>query len=628
MSLKNLILFFLLLIWVVASGTFFIFRMNDNEIADFDDMLGAVARNNANSVELTLDKYTNFLKITAESFKDNNYNTEKIIDSVNDLVNMEDFSCIALVYPDGTSYLSNNGKMIPSTYKFTDKMKKREIYITDLYTDNHTGTNSISINVPVINKNGSLELYLVGILKSKTLSQIFDKIFYNVGGYFNLIDSDGQYLAASESELMLLMDISFIEALNTVDIVDGYDREDVRKAFTERKEGLVRYIVDDNERAGYYTPVNINNWVMFAVIPQDIIQERLEEDILTSVILVINLALVAFVLIAWTYKSQRDLKKFAETNEKNFRFVSEQTKKNILEWDFTNDTIKVTGKLHEVLSGNPNAFFHNRSMFRKYIFPEDLLASQQIIENLKKGHKASDIKLRILHSTGDYHWYIFSAVPIATESKSNIYDKAIGFLENIDEQEKEAALLRKMSELDSLTQIYNKGTTEALIANTIEKADPKKDQHSLIIIDLDNFKMLNDTFGHQYGDQVIKELADYLKTSFRHNDIVGRIGGDEFFVFMHDIKSEQLVIDKCTAIINFFNKSYEKDGKSVKISVSMGIAIYPVHADLFTSLYHHADIALYSAKTKGKNNFQFFDGNTNIDYKSQRTDIDSIKDRE
>ncbi len=627
MSLKNFILFSLLLIWIVTSGAFFILRMNDNEIADFDDMLGAVARNNANSVELTLDKYTNFLKITAESFKNNHYNTEKIIESVNDLVTLEDFSCIALVYPDGTSYVSSAGKMVQSDYEFTDKMKNNEIYISDLYHDRHIGTLSISINVPLFNENASLEVYLVGILKSETLSQIFNKIFYNVGGYFNLIDSDGRYLAASESELMLLMDISFIDALNTVDVVEGYDREDVRKAFTERKEGLVRYIVDANERAAYYTPVNINKWIMFVVVPQDIIQERLEEDILTSVILVINLALVAFVLIAWTYKSQRDLKKFAETNEKNFRFVSEQTKKNILEWDFTNDTVKITGKLHEVLSGSSNAFFHNRSIFRRYIFPEDVPISQSAIDKLKNGHQASDIKLRLLHSDDVYQWYIFSAVPIATGKNKDFYDKAIGFLENIDEQEKEAALLKKMSELDSLTQIYNKGTTEALIANTIEKANPEKDQHSLIIIDLDNFKMLNDTFGHQYGDKVIKELADYLKASFRHNDIVGRIGGDEFFVFMNDIKSEQLIIDKCTAIRNFFNKVYEKDGKSVKISVSMGIAIYPIHADMFESLYHHADVALYSAKKKGKNNFQFFDGNTDIDYKSQRTDIDSIEDR-
>ncbi len=208
---------------------------------------------------------------------------------------------------------------------------------------------------------------------------------------------------------------------------------------------------------------------------------------------------------------------------------------------------------------------------------------------------------------------------------------AIGFLENIHEQEEEAALLRKMAELDSLTQVYNKGTTEAIIQKIIYNSEINKDKHTLLVVDLDNFKKLNDTFGHQYGDKVIKEMALSLSSLFRKSDIVGRIGGDEFFVFMRDIPSEKFIIDKCNEVQStlaktfYNNEEYEISDNAQEnqineecgeVSASIGVAIYPIHGEDFASLYQNADIALYSAKSNGKNNYKFFDAAMNTENNS------------
>ncbi len=620
---QSILVLSLLLALLIFSGAFFIVRMYNNEIADFEKMLGNVSRNNANAVEVTFTKYINLLKTAALCVQYPEQNQVFFHKTLVDLVKFEDFSHIATVYPNNSAYITQNNTFIPADYTFNKQMNTKKIFISNVYTDKYSTKPSISINIPVFDDDGMLHLYIVGVITTETLSNIFNKIFYNVGGYYNIVDSNGAYIAASDSELLLLMDISFITAIDTVDLLAGYSREAVRNAFTLRTEGLVHYRLNDNERVAYYSPIHINNWIIFSVVPDDVITTNLASDFHTTIILVVNIVFIFCVLIFLVYRSQRALKKSAETNEKNIRFVSEQINKYILEWDFITGRIKITGKLKEIFNQNNNIFSTNQSVLNSFLFAEDIPIFQQAINELKKGNQASEIKIRIACNNGDFLWFLFSAVPIATDDQDRLYDKAIGFLTNIDKQEKEAHLLKKMSELDSLTQIYNKGTTELLINKILDQSNEKTNMHACIIIDLDNFKEINDTFGHQFGDHVIQETAEYLKSIFRQNDIVGRIGGDEFLVFVCNAYSEQIVTDKFLHLLKHFDKNYKNDEKSVKISISIGVAVYPTHGNTFTALYHNADMALYDAKQHGKNTFKIFNGQETIEYISDRSDKES-----
>ncbi len=625
---KNIIAFFqlcILALWALYSGVDFFVALNKYETESFQTKLESVAKSNAKAVEIAFEKYIHFLKMSGEFFKTSTYDREDFVAAINNTLALEDFSSIAVILPSGVSYVSYAGGFSFANYEFTEKMHTHEIIISDIYYDIYLDDLAVSVSVPLLTENNELLAYLVGILSVEDLSALFNQTFYDLGGYYHVVDEHGAYVANSNSDNMLLMDISFYDAMNMLEYNEGYSVEKFFNDIENKTANICFYNSEGNERMAYYVPININNWIMYSVIPHEIVEEEFSPVIKIAFTFAANIVAVFAMLIIWIYRVQRDLIVLAEENERNFRFMATQTKKYIMEWDFITETIKVTGDFEHLFPSANGELVLPFMKLQEFIHTEDIQKTLLTIQQLKNGEKISGFKLRIIIENGTIAWAMFSAIPLATATNTKAFDKAVGFMENITEQELESAKLRKMSELDSLTQIFNKGTTENKIKHILNYAEPYIDTHSLLIIDLDNFKNLNDTFGHQFGDEVLVEFANHLKTLFRQNDIVGRVGGDEFFVFMKSISSQQLVLDKCSNIIQTFDKEYQAGDTSVEISVSIGVAMFPRDGENFKELYKNADIALYSAKEKGKNNYQFYDGTQDIKYVSSRTAIESMK---
>ncbi len=181
-----------------------------------------------------------------------------------------------------------------------------------------------------------------------------------------------------------------------------------------------------------------------------------------------------------------------------------------------------------------------------------------------------------------------------------------------------------LAQKDALTGLYNKKTTEELIVKFLSDKQ-NTDSGALMIIDIDNFKSINDTFGHLYGDAVIKQLGSSLRSIFQKSDILGRVGGDEFFVFLRNYKQNDVLEQKAVQVCNEFRKTYEQNGLTVNVSASVGIATTN-NSFKFEQMYKMADIALYNTKAKGKNNYSFFTGNEELKYQSVRTAIESSKE--
>lgn len=191
---------------------------------------------------------------------------------------------------------------------------------------------------------------------------------------------------------------------------------------------------------------------------------------------------------------------------------------------------------------------------------------------------------------------------------------------DITEQKKKELALLDQAQKDQLTGLYNKTATENYIKEFL--SDPHNiGDHALMIIDIDNFKTINDTLGHLYGDIVLTRLADKLKPIFRKSDILGRIGGDEFFVFMKNFPNADVVEGKAQEICAAFKNTYSEAEITCSISASVGVALCPVHGTDFETLYRNADVALYLAKNKGKDNYSIYDGSLFCTYESSRTEI-------
>ncbi len=161
---------------------------------------------------------------------------------------------------------------------------------------------------------------------------------------------------------------------------------------------------------------------------------------------------------------------------------------------------------------------------------------------------------------------------------------------------------------DTLTELPNRMRFNANLEQAIEGAKRHRDKVALLFIDLDNFKIINDRFGHHTGDELLIRIAQRLKSCVRAEDTVARLGGDEFTVILVEVVRTEdagFIADK---IIKAIHKPLKILGETIEISASVGISVFPDDAADYEGILKAADISMYHAKEKGKNNFQYFTG--------------------
>ncbi len=164
--------------------------------------------------------------------------------------------------------------------------------------------------------------------------------------------------------------------------------------------------------------------------------------------------------------------------------------------------------------------------------------------------------------------------------------------------------LENKADTDLLTGLSNKLATERKIKEYMEK-NPKT-QSMMFLFDIDNFKKINDTMGHAFGDEVLRSLGSQIGSIFRASDIVGRVGGDEFMVFLKDISNDQDIMKEAGKVEAFFKHFQPGEYVKYKATASIGVAIYPQEGEDFETLYKAADQGLYKAKKRGKNQLAFY----------------------
>ncbi len=179
-------------------------------------------------------------------------------------------------------------------------------------------------------------------------------------------------------------------------------------------------------------------------------------------------------------------------------------------------------------------------------------------------------------------------------------------VESFSRLESEKQELYTMARTDALSGLANRNSLKEYLQRLINDSNRKKEEFAFLFLDLDNFKTVNDSLGHNVGDELLKSIALIIKEVIRSNDFVARVGGDEFVVVLHEYNS----VMELTNIIQRIQKSLSKpwliQTNPITISSSVGIAIYPKDGNDMVSLMKHADIAMYEAKKDGKARYHFF----------------------
>lgn len=159
---------------------------------------------------------------------------------------------------------------------------------------------------------------------------------------------------------------------------------------------------------------------------------------------------------------------------------------------------------------------------------------------------------------------------------------------------------------DTLTNLPNKLYFNNRVNSILSSASNNRQKHAVFFVDLDNFKTINDTLGHNYGDDLLQQTAWKLNSLLGENDLLSRAGGDEFLLFKYGISVDSDASRFAEAILAAFRKPFNLEDEIIYVSMSIGIAIYPENGLTFTSLVKNSDIAMYKSKDTGKNKFTLF----------------------
>lgn len=223
-------------------------------------------------------------------------------------------------------------------------------------------------------------------------------------------------------------------------------------------------------------------------------------------------------------------------------------------------------------------------------------------------------------SIGMNDWMLCYIVPVKAAQKSYAFIReyemifmlafcvlvSILVIYIVRKNNREKVKILEAAQRDALTGLYNKDHTQKFIEQILQK---ESGPHGFVILDIDYFKSVNDSYGHLVGDKVLSMLGKFLESQFREDDIVGRIGGDEFVILMRNIsdrdKAEQRIHNLLKNLPEM--KIEEMDNRGITISV--GVALAPDNGNTFIELYRHADQALYETKRVGRNGYSIYNPN-------------------
>ena len=226
--------------------------------------------------------------------------------------------------------------------------------------------------------------------------------------------------------------------------------------------------------------------------------------------------------------------------------------------------------------------------------PEDSSKiTSEVISAVEKNGKWCG-EIRMLHKDGTIGWVESMCVPICDDDNQML--GALGVNRNITERKNETARLNHLAHYDQLTKVPNRYLLLDRLSHLITQSARNGYKFALLFIDIDKFKLINDTKGHIFGDQVLKEVALRLQGSIRNSDTLARFGGDEFIILLENISDKSDASTLAETLITTLKTEFIVEDEKVDLSCSIGVAIFPDDGNTTDSLITTADKAMYQTK--------------------------------
>lgn len=269
----------------------------------------------------------------------------------------------------------------------------------------------------------------------------------------------------------------------------------------------------------------------------------------------------------------------------------------IFEWDCYSDEIKCSNnwmKRFGYSSVRENASIN--IALSSHFHPDDIPVVLDGLRHIENGLEFGEIEVRIADARGRYIW---NRIRAAAVTDKNGTKKVVGVIMDIDSQMLSPGKMLDNMRRDGLTKLYNKQASRSMMELRLTQALEARKTCVFALIDLDGFKEINDCYGHLFGDEVLLLAATEIRRLFRGDDIVGRVGGDEFTVFAENISSAKIAMERFNRLIRNIQRLNGEELAACRLSASVGLTFAPEHGTSYEQLFQLADKALYQVKNSG-----------------------------
>jgi diguanylate cyclase (GGDEF)-like protein/PAS domain S-box-containing protein len=305
------------------------------------------------------------------------------------------------------------------------------------------------------------------------------------------------------------------------------------------------------------------------------------------------------------YDELSDNEEALRNSEERYKLALECANDSIWEWDLKTGAFFASDKLYDISGYLLEKDVDIASLMAEKIHPLDVDKAFKDIENhIKNLTAVYKSEFRFKKKNGEYIWLL--ARGMALRDSENKAVKLAGSLTDISYRKSSEEKIKFMAYYDSLTKLPNRTFFINKLNELLEQINGEFTKGAVLFFDLDNFKTINDTMGHNYGDKLLIYLAQKFKYWINEEDIICRLGGDEFIV-LHPNTDESEVRSYAQSFLELFEEPCKIDGKRIYVTVSMGIALYPKDGIDADTILKNADAAMYKAKDLGKNRFELFD---------------------
>lgn len=509
--------------------------------------------------------------------------------------------------------------------------------ISKIYMNNEDYETSVFYVAKSIDADGlnNIDGFAIEIIDLSKISEILSKTSYGEGkGYLSVTDGTGCVLNYEGN------------AVQKIDDITDSGIRDVMKSTVKptSAENNIDYNVGGKLGCyNYFTGASSLNWKWVSVYPANIAMSQIAVPLAislgTMVVLAVICALLGILITKSIVNPMNEMVKVAREiqegdrdkrldikahnefkdiselfnnmlddvsmSEELHRTISDISDNMLFEWDFHKETMYVSDNFKEKFDIDPSEAQLANGKFLDKIMTEDYAEIyKRDISALLKNRTGHSGEYQMTTKNGSLLWFSIRALCVTDRLGEPL--RVIGVVTDIDSEKKLELQLSERASYDFLSQLYNRSTFERELKSEIERSAHAK--VAVLFIDVDDFKFINDRFGHSVGDEVIKYVAGCIKQRVKGSGFAGRFGGDEFVLCITDPKQIEEIESLSLDLIDELYEGYHSELANVSINVkaSIGIAFYPEHGDDSNKVVAAADEAMYFVKKNGKANYHIY----------------------